>query len=402
MLAENLVKHEFDARFSELKERGSSFQMIETGSGQKYIKHMDLRIYCEKRDKYGNLCTSPPVGSMKAFKAVERDALKVKDAFSRIEKGDTITALFNLAPGEYTDCVEVDITAAYAHAAKKLGIISQETLELITSKEIDKQTRLQVIGSIAGVKHIQTFVGKKMISEVTATKPTRHLFFHISQMVGNVCASVMQQVPEVYFFWVDAIFCPKSVATLVKELFLKEGFLTKTDAINKIVCNERANGIDIEVHDADGMRPFKLPSYLKADFYNKYAEKQKEIFADIVKIAKGAVNTHEAKDQMLKTIVKAFGTTRISKIPFYRITDALDKAGIKPDFYFNVRTEIEQKLSVLDIDMQELDFCTAYQCATIIQHMNDYKARRHEEKENYSYNEKTGEVVNESTKIFLS
>ena len=402
-MTENLTHSDYEQRLKEFKANGFKFAIVETGSGQQYIKIRGTRIYCERTDKYGELQPDPTAKELQLFKLVERDAKRAAGNFPPISKTDTVTALFNV-PRETMEYegVEIDITAAYPHAAYKLGIISKETLEKITAPDVSKTVRLQLIGSLASRQKITHYEGRKVVGDEYKEKPTRHLFFWIASEIGNVCKKILQEFPEAYFFWVDAIFCPPSIAEEIIKRFEYYGYTVKTKPLHRIQITKTPTGIGIEVHDQKGVRPFALPNHLQRQFFNEWAGRQaqalKKIGDTLEYYKDGDRSAYSTRDEIIETIGKAFGTTNIERLPFDRIMKIFEKKGIAPEFFFVIRERVEGELKILDANLDELKFFTVFVCAEKILHLLDFKKT---EDRKQAYNPTTGELDSTERNFYI-
>jgi hypothetical protein len=104
---------------------------------------------------------------------------------------------------------EIDLSAAYWHAAKELGIIDEEIyLQGLNDKRISKKTRLISLGNLAKQKHISEFDGEKFINcRITPPPPTARCFFACAYHVAELMQRLTFIANDDYlFFWVDAIF----------------------------------------------------------------------------------------------------------------------------------------------------------------------------------------------------
>lgn len=226
----------------------------------------------------------------------------------------------NTKPG--ADIVQIDIKAAYTHAAAARGIISQKTYKALCQKTT-KNARLIALGSLAtktkvkkgvytpytlvkhqgleipkehflasrqGLRHnatrpplpylkaLRKICAEKadaksnlfarsaqlcaipvytplqrsiyaaffaQLEEVEAKKyeiieepPTRPasapLFFSVANEIAELCYSILQEVESSYFYWFDAIFCPRSAVGHVTALIEAAGFEYKETAHSSI------------------------------------------------------------------------------------------------------------------------------------------------------------------------
>jgi hypothetical protein len=136
----------------------------------------------------------------------------------------------------FREVVEVDLTAAYFHAALHLGIISEEIYKAAETQT--KKARLVSLGALASKKNIFSFDGEKESFELKHNEPRANYFFSCAKLVDEILSEAIQVLP-IYFYWVDAVFLPAEHEAAARDFFANFGLPCKTKNLNslKVILN---------------------------------------------------------------------------------------------------------------------------------------------------------------------
>lgn len=156
-----------------------------------------------------------------------------------------------------TDVEEVDITAAYFYAAVKLGYIPESFLG--KAEKVSKYARLVSLGSLATTYDNYEYDGRELRYTGETQPDTAKYWYTICKFLGDIMlhASTMY---DIYFFWVDAIFCKKTDVQEISEyLKIVYGFPSKVKKIDRITCKKERGAHVVSIFDAEGTRVFFPP-----------------------------------------------------------------------------------------------------------------------------------------------
>lgn len=157
-----------------------------------------------------------------------------------------------------TDCVELDVTAAYFHAAVKLGYLPESFIE--KAGKVSKLARLVALGSLATHADVYEFDGRNLAYKGDTQPDTAPAWYHICHEFAQAMMDVQAMQGNIFFFWVDAFFVPATQADAV-EFILTEiyGYPVKRKPLQKIEVQNINNIRQIIVTDAEGQRIFFPP-----------------------------------------------------------------------------------------------------------------------------------------------
>lgn len=192
----------------------------------------------------------------------------------------------------YTNCIELDINAAYWQIAKEEAIISEAIYREGLLKE--KRTRLIALGSLATIKRKYYYDGtpeslEKATENIYDAK-LRNFWFCISHRLGVLMKKCIAEIGEenFYFFWVDALFCKKEVKKQVEQFFKKEGFGVKAKQVERLIVKipteqecremniEKMNDYLLILNDGKRNRPFFIPKPFNVVNLQNYITKVKD------------------------------------------------------------------------------------------------------------------------------
>lgn len=125
---------------------------------------------------------------------------------------------------QWTDALELDISAAYLKAAHKLGAISEEVYEWLYSKS--KQVRLTAMGALGTEKTLSVFKkGKQVSSEFQVDKDLRGVWESLVREVDATMAQVAKTAGRGFlFYWVDCVMVKRDVAPTVRKAIIAAGY----------------------------------------------------------------------------------------------------------------------------------------------------------------------------------
>lgn len=172
---------------------------------------------------------------------------KVKRHFQRMELPKRIRPLgnthlyngytANLKPGVYTSMIEVDVSAAYWEAAKKLAYLPDDIYEQGKDTDrISKRTRLIALGSLARRKEVITYRPPYDDPEISMDIPQTNVFWdNIVYEFGSEMDRVFWKYPgKIMGYWVDAVFCQGAVAALVRKEFRDAGYPVTIERLEQV------------------------------------------------------------------------------------------------------------------------------------------------------------------------
>lgn len=189
---------------------------------------------------------------------------------------------FNVDAGtvyDIPDVIEADISKAYYKTAFNLGFITEEFY--LKCKNLDKQDRLVLIGSIATIKTIDYYVdGRKTTSEIIKNDLHRMAWFKICSYVDNALIMLLERFnkisPDIFlFYWVDGIYFRNfeikkgyNWQTVFKEITAIFPFEWKYQYMKRLrVINQGKQGLKIELTKQDGEKKTFFPPKKNIKFY---------------------------------------------------------------------------------------------------------------------------------------
>ena len=203
--------------------------------------------------------------------------------------------------------------------------------------------RLLALGSLATKRTTTTY--KKGVLKITDTvqnETTAPVFYHIAFLLGEIMSQILEEVPEAYFFWVDAVFIPKEAAKKVKAIFESHNLRYTIDIHKKII----KKGNLIEVVQSDGeVKPYQfnfknicgIGSRIRAeqkaldsataahlDMLNRMPEGRNSIFWDC------------ERDELLENIKNIFGTDEVNQYTKRQMLRTFNKYGLDFGDYLRV------------------------------------------------------------------
>lgn len=183
---------------------------------------------------------------------VRKDARKYDESQESkfVSKKDIrYTQIKNIAPGVYSDYVELDLNSAYHECAFQLGIISRATYE--KGLKVSKMARLVALGALASNKAVFEFSGKKLeykgqkneIEKLEGKEKDdlSYLFFRISAEIGRVISDVYYQLNTIgkdgcIGYWVDAVFVRRELIGEALKIINEYGYEAKLKDLSNVIC----------------------------------------------------------------------------------------------------------------------------------------------------------------------
>jgi hypothetical protein len=257
----------------------SDFKEVRT-SNKKYISYKKSKFYLSD-NPVKDMSTKLLNHELGVIRNVKDEVYKnylnnrynLKD---RIDEKLYIGCRFNLFEDFQSDDIyEIDITAAYPTTAKRLGFISEKNFDKFFEPETNashiarkfdirkrfndnsyfsegvclkysKKCRLISLGTLAAKKEIDVYVeGKKVDTYLDYDKEKANLFYNCAYETGLVMMDITNKYEDVYFWWVDAIFCKSSVVDSIVDDMNKLGYKVKVKKLHSIEYRHRNFRVDI-------------------------------------------------------------------------------------------------------------------------------------------------------------
>lgn len=354
----SLTPEQFNEKLSTLKKLKVAFDIVET-STSKYLQYGKNRYYLGK-------ALNIPMRELYLFGQVKREAKQYMESKKDIYFSDTefitpdvyYTSCNNTfsRPYEFSnlECIEIDLTAAYTVAAQKLGIIAKETLNKLQAAS--KQTRLAALGSLAKTEKRFKYDGggvvydSQLTESTTKTEETKPLFYQAAAEVEKIILPIMEENPDIFFYWVDALFLPPHLSKLVTSAMDKAGLKYKVKQDLKISCVLQNENLVYSVQSIDyktGEVKTKPYTFNKHNtntsiIHSKAAQRH---LLNWIKDAKN-INPKSLKEK----IKYFFLTDKVKDIPLSQIQKALAARGLKLKelIKFEKRAQVVCKLHKLE------------------------------------------------------
>lgn len=178
------------------------------------------------------------------------------------------------------DVIEADISMAYYRTLFNLGWITEDFYE--KCKRLKKIDRLILVGSIATVKTIDTYIGgRKIRTDIEGRESIyRMAWFKVCSYVDSALITLMNRFNEIspdifLFYWVDGIYFRnfeitknynwQTVFNEVSELFPFEWKYQRLKTLK--VLNKDKKGLKIELVKANGEKKSFFPPKKEVRFY---------------------------------------------------------------------------------------------------------------------------------------
>jgi hypothetical protein len=128
-------------------------------------------------------------------------------------------------------CACIDISACYPNTLKKLGLITDKTLEYLM--KLPKPDRLKCVGMIASNPVFYHIKGGKVDEIKIKESLFSNYFYAVCYDVGIIMNNLFSKYSEnCHFFWVDGIFCEYSVVNNIKDELNKIYPITVENILN--------------------------------------------------------------------------------------------------------------------------------------------------------------------------
>jgi hypothetical protein len=145
--------------------------------------------------------------------------------------------VFNIPDEDEVIC-KIDIKGAYWEYAKKMGLLSKDTIDFFHGKygNVDskhsKSVRLKALGSLATKKVVERYMlGVKYDSLTTIQmQDTRDIYMNIRSGIDTLIRRICAQNPGVAYYYVDCIFVKKGkFADDARDYLLNSGYKVTTE-----------------------------------------------------------------------------------------------------------------------------------------------------------------------------
>lgn len=147
-----------------------------------------------------------------ANKLILKD-MKTKNNLDEILQGDFKKVNYDskngLRPFRAKECINIDISSAYATTLANHGLISKKTFDFI--QKLKKFERLPAIGMLARKSMVFTYEGGKCVDTDIDLSKDAQVFYFLIQKVEEAMQAARVIADEHYIFhWVDGIFLDSS------------------------------------------------------------------------------------------------------------------------------------------------------------------------------------------------
>lgn len=349
----SLTTEEYEKKLTLFKKLGYDFKEVVTASGSRYLIKNKMRFYC-------NIEGEIPKKELYLFKQVQDEANLFLKNYPDIGQGissyDVDFMLCNFSHRTtdqvYTNLYEIDINSAYTHAAQKIGIISKKTLKALN--KASKTTRLKALGSIATIKTETHYKdGKRQDLETTTTKPTRHLFFLAAQMVTELLKELTRENEDIFFYWVDAIFCKEEAAPKICRAIKKAGFRYKIKGIDKMEVKNDPRNFLVSFQtfytkgEEENNKPYLFSYRNRIDKFSTLAERERAMFEDFETAAKNGYIP-----DLVEKAKQVYKTDLADDIPVHKLIRKLNKLGLKAKDYLRIKKRLSATIEAHATDRE--------------------------------------------------
>jgi len=187
---------------------------------------------------------------------------------------------------ESDDIYEIDITAAYPTTAKLMGLMSENNFDKFFEKETNvahiarkfnirkvhkdnsyfsgdivlkysKKCRLISLGSLATKKEIDIYNSGELVqTDYKYDREIANIFYSIAYETGKKMFEITEKYSNVYFWWVDAIFCKEIVKDEIVDEFKKLGYNVKVKKCCKINFNRVNKQVNVYKNNLKDIHPY--------------------------------------------------------------------------------------------------------------------------------------------------
>lgn len=175
-----------------------------------------------------------------ANKLILKD-MKTKNNLDEITNGDFKKVNYDskngLEPFRAKECINIDISSAYATTLANHGLISKKTFDFI--QKLKKFERLPAIGMLARKSMVFTYVeGKCVDTDIDLSKDAQVFYFLIQKVEEAMQAARVIADDHYLFHWVDGIFLDSSIdekkLKQIENVFKKYNYEIKYEKIEDI------------------------------------------------------------------------------------------------------------------------------------------------------------------------
>jgi len=217
----------FDNVFNPLIKGAKTFELYST-SYTKKIKGADKSIIFNA-EGHGDMSL------LALINKVRRDGKK----FGSVDKY-TFVPQFDLfrMPEEEDIIMKIDIKGAYWECAKKMGLLSKDTIDFFDNKynnvdsKYSKNIRLKALGSLATKKIVERYLYGVKQNELTTIQieDTRDTYMFVRHKIDELIRNVCYENPGVCYYYVDCLFVKKGIhSELAKKYILDNGYKVTTE-----------------------------------------------------------------------------------------------------------------------------------------------------------------------------
>lgn len=193
---------------------------------------------------------------------------------------------------QFENVVEIDLIAAYFHAALKMKIISPDVFDKIVyvtkvnkvtgqieKTERSKADRLKILGSMAVKTEINSYKNGELIYTKFKTTPCkngdgcthgdmcpvfRNLWFNICKKIDDLFQKVMKVIPAKYilFYFVDGIFLVyhPEIVSKIENIFTRADYPYKKIMIDNFTVTNKNKRLIIDLKKSNGKeKKFIIP-----------------------------------------------------------------------------------------------------------------------------------------------
>ena len=164
-----------------------------------------LKVKTERRNY---VFRNPDGGTNRSFlanKMIQRDIRERGLATPDVTARDVQYFWFSAGNNYPSEFYSIDINSAYPTVLKKVGAISDDTYEYLTTK-ISKVDRLRCVGMLATNKTVYDYVDGNLKTVGSDVSPLSGWFFLCCLLTGEIMQEVLRRYPEQsLYFWVDGI-----------------------------------------------------------------------------------------------------------------------------------------------------------------------------------------------------
>lgn len=296
------------------------------------------------------------------------------------------------------DIYEIDITAAYPSAAKKLGLLSEKTynkfFEIETSKthilrkhdikkrygdssyfsgndclKYSKKCRLISLGTLAAKKEIDIYKdGEFLETTLEYDKEIANLFYVCSFEISKTMLNISTSIDGVYFYWVDAIFCKESARDEVISRLIDDGYKVKVKKLTNFSYNSRLRRAYVCKNDVNDKHPYffsydndvyRVEQIINIDkdvenmldWYKKYLNSPEYARKKIIDKAKSVYGDDCTIEKIIFTDLCSFlGIDSPDDLNLRYLVKAIQSRGLSYSEFVHIRKIVTSVIYSMDMD----------------------------------------------------